>query len=150
MNAEYSMAMSEVLCIINQSDDSYKSKIPQSFKKFVEENADSTYVPKFDINIPIKNLNLRKETKGILALIYRSYICSDDERTDYDKLLKNNSDTIQKELSEKYDVYRIFEERNSRTKEQEFDNAPKNLVEYKKENIFMKIINKIKNIFKRR
>ena len=150
MNAEYSMAMSEVLCIINQSDDSYKSRIPQSFKKFIEENADATYLPKFDINIPIKNLNLRKETKGILALIYRSYICSEDERAEYDKLLKNNSDTIQKELTDKYDVYRIFDERKNSTKEQEFDNAPKNLVKYKKENIFMKIINKIKNIFKRR
>lgn len=150
MNAEYSMAMSEVLCIINQSDDSYKSRIPQSFKKFIEENADATYLPKFDINMPIKNLNLRKETKGILALIYRSYICSEDERAEYDKLLKNNSNTIQKELTDKYNVYKIFDERKNSTKEQEFDNTPKNLVKYKKENIFMKIINKIKNIFRRR
>ena len=39
MSAEYSLAMSEVLCIINQSEDTYRNKIPHSFISFLKENA---------------------------------------------------------------------------------------------------------------
>ena len=150
MNAEYSLAMSEVLSIINQSEDSYKNKIPQSFKQFIEKNSDVTYKPNFDLKTPLKDLKLRKETKGILALIYRSYICNEEERREYDKILKINDDIIQKQLSEKYDVYKVFDKRQNNTDKQEFDNTHKDLVKYKKENIFMRIINKIRDIFKRR
>lgn len=152
MTAEYSLAMAEVLCIINQSQESYKRKIPQSFKKFIEENADSTYNPDFDINVPLKELKLRKETKSLLALIYRSYICNDEERIEYDKILKANSEEMQKQLNEKYDVYKVFNSRQSNNMEsnQEFDNLPKDLVQYKRENIFNRIINRIKNFFKGR
>lgn len=152
MSGEYSLAMSEVLCIINQSDDNYKSKIPQSFISFLKENADSTYNPDFDVNIPIKKLNLRKETKGLLALIYRSYICNEEERVEYDKILKQNEEKMQKQLSEKYDVYKVFNNRQNASfnKDEEIDNSPKAVVQYKKESIFSKIFNKIKNFFKRR
>lgn len=152
MNAEYSLAMSEVLYIINKSEKIYQDKIPKSFIKFIEENADLTYKPSFNIEVPLKDLNLRKETKGLLGLIYRSYMCNEEEREEYDKLLKKNSDIIQKQLSEKYDVYKVFNDRQNKAfeKEEEFDNTQKSLIQYKKENIFIKIINKIKNIFKRR
>lgn len=152
MSAEYSLAMSEVLCIINQSDDNYKSKIPQSFISFLKENADSTYNPDFNVNIPIKELDLRKETKGLLALIHRSYICNEEERVEYDKILKQNEEKMQKILSEKYDVYKVFNNRQNASfnKDEEIDNSPKAVVQYKKESIFSKIFNKIKNFFKRR
>ena len=152
MNAEYSLAMSEVLCIINQSDDSYKSKIPQSFINFIKENADITYNPNFDVSIPLEKLKLRKETKGLLSLIYRSYICNDEERIEFDKILKLNEEKMQKQLSEKYDVYKVFNDRQnaSYNKDEEIDNETKAMVQYKKENIFSKIFNIIKKILKRR
>lgn len=152
MNAEYSLAMSEVLCIINQSEETYQNKIPKSFRQFIEENADLTYNPNFDIKVPLKDLNLRKETKGLLALIYRSYICNEEERQEYDDLLKKNSEIMQKQLSEKYDVYKVFENRQNYSfeKDGEIDNEPKAMVQYRKENIFTKIINRIKKIFRRR
>lgn len=151
MNAEYSLAMSEVLCIINQSDDNYKNKIPQSFISFLKENADSTYNPDFNVNIPIQELDLRKETKGLLALIYRSYICNEEEKVEYDKILKQNDEKMQKQLSEKYDVYKVFEKRQNYSSEEKekIDNKPKAMVQYKKKNIFIKIINKIKNFLRR-
>lgn len=151
MNAEYSLAMSEVLCIINQSDDKYKNKIPQSFISFLKENADFTYNPDFNVNIPIKELDLRKETKGLLALIYRSYICNEEEKAEYDKILKQNDEKMQKQLSEKYDVYKVFEKRQNYGSEEKdkIDNKPKAMVQYKKENIIIKIINKIKNFLRR-
>jgi len=152
MTIEYNLAMSEVLCIINQSKESYKNKIPKSFLQFIEENADSTYKPNFDINVPLKDLNLRKETKGLLALIYRTYISNEEERQQYDKLLKNNSDIIEKQLNEKYDVYKVFAERQNMNSDQDekIDNSSKSMVQYKKEGIFSKILNKIKSLFKRR
>ncbi len=150
MSTEYSLAMSEALCIINQSKDDYKNKIPQSFINFIKENADSTYNPNFDINIPIKNLKLKKETKGILALIYRSYICNEEEKKAYDLLLKENNEKFQQELRDKYDVYKMFEENQRKMREnmQQVDNKPVEMVKYKKESIFRKIFNVIKSFFK--
>jgi len=151
MNVEYSLAMSEALCIINQSDD-YKNKIPNSFLNFMKENAEPNYNPDFNINIPIKELNLRKETKGILALIYRTYICTDEQKIEYDSLLKQNEQKMQEELKEKYDIYKIFNERQQKNvvQEPEFDNQTKEMVKYNKESIFRRIFNKIKSLFKKR
>ncbi len=151
MNTEYNLAMSEVLCIINQSDDDYKSKIPQKFISFIKENSNPTYNPNFDINIPIKNLKLRKETKGILALIYRVYICNEEERTEYDSFLKKNDEKVQEELREKYDVYKMFEENQRKIMEEQaqVDNESNKMIKYNKESIFRKIFNIIKNFFKR-
>lgn len=151
MNTEYSLAMSEVLCIINQSDYDYKVKIPQSFMNFIKENADSTYNPQFNINVPIKDLKLRKETKGILALIYRSYICNEEEKKEYDSILKQNEDKFQQQLKDKYDVYKMFENNQKKIlkEEPEVDNSTIEMIKYKKESIFKRIFNIIRNFFYR-
>lgn len=154
MTKEYSMAMSEVACIIEQSNDNYRSKIPNKFLQFVLQHSDKTYQPQFDVNTPLKDLPLKKETKGILALIYRSYICNPDERKEYDKLLKENEEKHQKALNEKYDIDKIFEARQQEAAaiaqeaiEPMPDNNQTSMVEYKEESFIKKIFNKIKSFF---
>ena len=153
MTKEYCMAVSEVVCIIEQSDDSYRKKIPNKFMKFLLNNVDPDYKPEFNINTPLKDLPLRKETKGILALIYRSYICTPEERKEFDRILKENEIKNQQSLSEKYDVSKMFEERQKEIitaeKENKILSSENNtsMVTYKEESFFKKIINKIKNFF---
>ncbi|MCR5782384.1 MAG: hypothetical protein K6G90_06555 [Clostridia bacterium] len=98
MDKEYRKALSEVACIIEQSDGNYRSKIPESFLQFVLSNADPDYHPQFDIETPLKDLPLRKETKGVLSLIYRSYICTPEERIEFDRILQENEIKRKQEL----------------------------------------------------
>ncbi len=57
-----------------------KSKIPQSFFEFVNKNKSETYCPNFDMDFPLKEQKLMRETKVILSLIYRSYLCDEDTK----------------------------------------------------------------------
>ena len=157
MTEEYSLAISETLSIINSATIEEKNKIPKSFMNFLIKNANPNYNPIFDPKIAIKDLNLRAETKGLLSLIYTSYLSNDQEKIEFNKILKANQEKVDQEKRQQYDVYKVFDERKNRsfdnesdTQSEKLDNTEANIVQYKKETIFSKIIKIIKNIFKRR
>lgn len=80
MTIEYKNALSEVNAILNLLSEDMRSKIPKAFFKFVNENASKTYSPDFNMNLPLKEQKLMKDTKVILSLIYRSYLCDKDTK----------------------------------------------------------------------
>lgn len=80
MTNKYKNALSEMNRILNLLSEDMKSKIPQSFIDFVNENKSETYDFNLDMNLPLKEQKLMKETKVILSLIYRSYLCDEDTR----------------------------------------------------------------------
>ena len=57
-----------------------KSKIPSQFVNFIDENRDIHYKPDIDFTKSINQQNLLKETRTILSLIYRDYICDKDKK----------------------------------------------------------------------
>lgn len=150
MNEEFALAISETLSIINSSTE--KSKIPKSFMEFLIKNANPNYKPEFDSNIAIKDLKLRKETKGLLSLIYLSYLSNEEEKVEFNNILKDNNVRFQQKLMEETDVYKVFNKRknNNIQEKEKFDNNNVNMIEYRKENIFKKILNKIISFFRRR
>lgn len=75
MTNKYKNALSEMNRILNLLSEDMKSKIPQSFIDFVNENKSETYDFNLDMDLPLKEQRLMKETKVILSLIYRSYLC---------------------------------------------------------------------------
>ena len=50
-------------------------KLPNSFIKMVEKEKDRNYNIQISSDIPIYEQDLLKETKNILAVIYRLYLC---------------------------------------------------------------------------
>ena len=87
------------------------------------------------------------ETRVLLSLIYRDYICTPEEKQ---RLLEKDEEVIKKEeevLREKYNVYNIFEQRRSyETKELKED---QNQIITYKESLFKRILNIIKRLFNR-
>lgn len=154
MNEQYPSAFSEVICIIDRASDYEKNKIPKSFMNFLIENSNPNYNPQFDNNVEIKDLNLMKETKGILSLIYLSYLSNDEEKTKYKQLLNENYKLKEEELRQKYDVFKDVNKNNNtpglQDKTDQIDTKDMSMVQYKKENIFKKIFNKIIQIFNRK
>lgn len=133
MKIEYRQALFEVDKILENTDEKIKSKIPEKFIKFVKENMDKNYKFELEKGKELIKQNLKDETKQIIALIYRDYICDE-------KVVINN--------------YEIDFNRNKNLKEEnvqkndDIENLEKSLLEIKEEKWYKKLINKILKFLK--
>lgn len=80
MREIYKNVLSEVNAIINNSEQSIINKIPNKFIDFVQKNMNKSYEVEIETGKEILEQNISSEAKSIVALIYRDYICSKDER----------------------------------------------------------------------
>jgi len=142
INIQDRQAFTDISIIIQMMSKSMKNKINPNFIKLIEENKDTEYVSNIDKEIPLKEQTLNENTKIILALIYRDYLCSEDMRKELLKQEKKEIEEKEEEIRKKYEIH--FKEKNiaQNTKED------KSLILYKKENIIKKIFNKIKEVLK--
>ena len=91
LTKEYSEAIVEVLDVLRNLDEETISRIPLSFIRSLNEKKSKTYKSNIDFSKDLKENELKHQTKVILALIYRDYICeTEEEREEFDsKLLKS-------------------------------------------------------------
>lgn len=146
---EYSEAAVEVLDILNHTNKEDVARIPQSFIKFLTNISSKSYKVKFNHEQPINGLNLKKQTKELLGFIYITWWCDKEEREKYKKLI-HESNIKNEEIKEKYNVNDIFknEKENQEHKIIQNENVLKtSIAEYKKENIFKRVLNKILSFF---
>ena len=145
---EYSEAAVEVLDILNYTNKEDVEKIPQSFIKFLTDIASKNYKAQFNHEQSINELNLKKQTKELLGFIYITWWCSIEEREKYKNRI-HTENIKKKEITEnqvlndifnnkKEDKYAVFKEENT---------IETVMVEYKKQNIFKKILNRILTFF---
>lgn len=137
VSEEYKIAATEVLSVLEYLPQSEVDKIPNKFKEFLKENSLVTYKPNFDFSLGLDKIELKHKAKLLLAMIYRSYICSEEERLEYNKILYQNEETYQKYLREKYNPDDIFRKQESITPELAENNSTTALIEYK-ETFFVK------------
>jgi len=126
-----SRAYSEVYAFINALGDEYKSKIPEKLYKKLEFNRDINYSPIYDKDKPIEKGQMSKEALSLIAALDISYWCDTDKKEELKRKLYEN----QKVENEKYND--IFKKQNE-------SSLP---IAIKKESIYHKIINFLKNIF---
>ena len=136
-------AFSDVCIIIKMMPKSMEEKINPSFIKFIEDNKDTKYISNINKEKPLKNQVLNENTKEILALIYRDYLCSDSIRK---KLLEQERREIEEKEEENRKKYEIhFKNKEVKQNIIEKDTS---LIVYKEESIIKKIIHKIKKLLK--
>ena len=136
-------AFADISIIIKMMPKNMQQKIHTDFINLIEKYKDTNYISKINSNVPLKNQQLSETTEAILALIYRDYLCSPDERNILLQKELQELDTIEYEKKKKYEI--DFKKNNSQKDIKIQDTA---LIEYKKESIFSKIINKIKHFLK--
>ena len=124
--------------------DSYdKNKVPESIRKYFKKEKSKNYNKIIDVNQPIKDQNLKDETLAIIAMLNLKYWCDDEEeKKRLMTIYSENEKKYQNELNEKYDIEKIFEERNNKKLE-------KNVPEIKKESFWDKLKNMILKMFKK-
>ena len=144
ISVELSEGISETLDILNHMDRIYVDKIPENFKNFLERNKSKTYIPKLDHSKKLYQMNLKEDTKNILATIYIHYWANLKEKAEYNNILTKNEKKYQDELRKKYNPYDLFKNKNSKVEKVE---KTIDMMEYK-ETIFTKIKNWFKWTFK--
>ena len=149
MNIKTQRIYSEVYQVLLVLGNDYINKLPNKLLTTIEEKRDITYNPIIKDDIALSEQNVKKETLSVIALMHLNYWCeSEEEKEDIKNTLQRNEANYQDELKNKYDPNNIFE--NSKPIEIDtIDNKKKQteLIEYK-ETIFIKIISKIKSVFK--
>lgn len=145
VSVEYSEAMVEAIYILKNSSEDVISKIPINIIKFLKQNSSKTYIFEPDID---EELIIKPQTKAILAAIYRDYLCTSEEKIEYNKKLLENEKVIQEKLIEEFKDKEIF---NNKSNAVEHQNTETLLpVEVKNKSFISRIIDKIKNIFRKK
>lgn len=138
-------AFSEIIEILNHTDKQLVEKIPDTFIKFLFENMDKEY--EVEINFFNENWEetILEETKAILALIYRDYIVSAEERKDLLIEEKRERERQERELREKYNPDNLFKNKHSEIPNEFTENTQ--LIEINQYPWYRRLYQKILSIF---
>ncbi len=149
VSKELAEAAVEINVILENTSPEIVNKIPKKFINFLKEISSKTYTFKYDNSKSLEEQDIKPKTKGLIALIYKDYLCDPLEKQDYINYILQVKEEIEQRKREKYNPDNIF--KNNR-----IDNIAKTnnkklslenqIVEYK-ENILKRILNKILKIF---
>ena len=146
MKQEYMEAFSEVDEILEIMPTALSNKIPQKFKEIIKNEKSKDYIP--NIKEPIDKCPIREETIIILALIYRDFLCNEEERK---KLKSRDAQALrifEEELRERYNPDDIFKKKKE--KKQEMENIQveeTSIAVIQEKKWYKKIFNIIKKFF---
>jgi hypothetical protein len=150
LKKEYKEAFAEVNEILKMMPTELLNKIPSKFKTIIEEQRDKEY--HVDIKEPIEEQEFKKETIAILGLIYRDFLCTQEESRilkEQDlKEIQQIQEQLEQELHQKYDsdVFKhIREDREERYSKQTEEQS---IAVIQKQKWYNKLFNIIKRIFK--
>lgn len=108
LSIEYQESISEVLAVLNNTDESLVNKIPKKFIEFLKENKSNTYIPNLEKEKSLSKMNLMPKTKSILSMIYMKYWAHEDELEGIKLKQRENEGIYQKQLEEKYSYANLF------------------------------------------
>lgn len=145
VNVRNANAMAEVVYYLKGIRQEDINKIPKKLLQFLNENASKEYKCNFDYNKPLKELNLLDEARGIIGMICYNYWCVDEiQKEQYINKLNKNELKYQEILHEKYNPDNLFKNKDEKIIEENVTTTE--MIEYK-ENLFKKLIVKIKRFF---
>ncbi len=144
----YACAYREVIEILKYTEPDDVNKIPNEKIMLWVNNMKEDYNFEIDEEKPLAEQNISKETKAILANIFKEYWATDYQKERIEEKEKYDMEKLEKEKYEKYNPNDIF--KNKKQTNIETDNISDTvaMVEYK-ESFFTKIFNKIKCILKK-
>lgn len=144
------VAFAETYDIIKHSNNDIQSKISPKFMNLLMSAKDNLYRVNIDYEKPLDE-QIQHETKVVLGIIYRDYLCTPEKRRE---LIRNETELlerIEKEKNEKYSVDNLFKNRQNQLNIQQQETIQSNeqneIIEYKKEKWYEKIVRFFRNLF---
>ncbi len=146
INKNYAKAYAEIDVIIENTLKDLIDQIPKSFIKFIKDNKQNDYSFRYDNSKPLHEQNMMDETRTILTIIYRDFLCSQEERKEINDILVENDNKYNQELEEKYNTDLLFE---GNKKENNISTFQQLVIYDENKNIFHKLKKFLDKIFKR-
>lgn len=132
-------AYGEICEFLELIGNKYKSKIPSKLLNLFEENKSKEYIPHINPNIPIKEQSLKEETISLIAILNLRYWCEDETEINRLKAIYENNEKIyQERLNKELSSKNLFPNKQKEQSDQV------EMIEYKKDTFYKKIINRIK------
>ena len=129
-------AYTEVYMILQNLNTKEYNKIPHEIIKTIEANRNVEYDFDLDDELELKEQSILPETKAILFNMFRDYLSTPEQKEKIIRMQNEERQKLELKKQQKYNTD-IFANKQKETVE---------LVQYK-ENIFKKILNKIKRFF---
>ena len=139
-------AYKEVYVILNNMETEEINKIPKTVIEKIKNEMNEKYQFQLDLNKEFKNQVLLRETKVILGYIFLNYLATSDQKRIINKKFYN--DIINNEKNKGTYSENIFKKVNREKNEEKSIKKNNQIIEYKKDNLFKKIINVFKRFLK--
>ena len=138
-NYAYREAYSEVYFILLHMECSDVKKIPKDIINVIRKNRMKNYEVNINPYIPLDNQELKEETKAILALLYRKFLCDTDKKQEIEEKF---SKKLKIEMAEKSKGKEHLSEKEVENNFEIFTKENKLIV--KKDNWIIKILKCLK------
>jgi len=149
IDINYRKAYREVLEILEYIPIEDYNKIPKEKINLFKRYADVDYTFVYNPSKTLEENKVSKITKGIIAILCRDYLVTENQRKKIIIWQKNERKRIENEKKEKYNLDNIFKNREniSISKKNNKDSNSNDLPIKVKNNLFIKIVNYLKEIF---
>lgn len=141
----------EVIEVLYNSDSSIICKIPYKIIEVLQEKSEeSEKKVNFKEDVELKDQDISEESKAILSILYRDYICSEEEKAEVNKIFEKNQKQYEESQREKYNPDKIFQKQDNKVSvNTNLIEEEKSLIEIQKDKWYIVLFNKIKSIFKK-
>lgn len=149
-DVEYKNTLYEVDEVLSILDKSLIEKIPESIRNYIKLNKAKYYNFKLDHSKKLSEQKLLKTTEQYLTMLYLKFICNEKEKQEVLEVMAENERKYKEELTQKYhsnvdnNNFPKIEKEISKEKENIIAKSNEISIIPKKDNLFRKIINKIK------
>lgn len=145
----YKNALAEVEEILQNTEEELVTKIPNKIRQFIRENRNQEYTTQIVNDKPLNEQEILPETQELLALIYRSYWATEEEKKEF---AQKDSMELEKEEKVKQNLYsnNIFDNKKEITKVEEKKKEITDIVLAQKEKWYQKAWRKLCELFKRK
>ena len=147
MEENFKKSLREVYEVLAYSESNIVEKIPIKLLNYIKNNMSDDVEVNSELYQSDNKKQISQDARAILALIYRDYLTSDDNR---EKLLKKEQEEIEaykSVLEEKYNPDNIF---NKEKEQKDVTNNEVQLIDIKKMAWYKRFFSKIKYFFKRK
>ena len=139
-------AYTEVYTILQDLDEEEYNKIPPEVIETLDTNRNKEYEYFLDDELELKDQPMLPETKAILFNLFRDYLATPEQKA---KIIRMQNEARQKNELKKQQMYNTDVFANIQKEDTVQLNSEKTQIVKYKENIFKRILNKIKRFFSR-
>ena len=143
----YNKAFTEVYTVLNYLNKDEYNKIPKEILQVIEENRNIDYNYQMNRELDLDKQEMLPETEAILFNLFRDYLSTPEQKEKIIRMQKEERAKNEERKKEQYKKIEMFKQKEFKQNKDTVECLE--LINVKKENIFIRILNKIKRIFKK-